>query len=79
MATVQLTEYGREVYEYHYTSFYRFVDCENKQQYIDFWIGQVKENGYLTVPVWDLMHVFGTVMTMGSRQVFVDNRIEIVS
>jgi len=69
--TVILTDYGREVlYKYR-------TNLEEKFKFKFKSLHNCDQNGKYVEQLWQIMHIFGSEMYVGAKQVFLNNQIYI--
>lgn len=70
--TVELCDYGVEVYTSYLQSFYGFVrKQENTDTLVDAKVSELhKNNNILRLQGWDMLSIFGEHLYLGSRPIF---------
>jgi hypothetical protein len=76
-AVVYLTDQGRETYRKHYVDISQWSSRPQHHD-MNYWMGMIGADGYLKLPLWEMMHIFGGMMFMGAEAQFKDNLIYVL-
>lgn len=70
--TVELCDYGIEIYKNHLTEMYNLIKQKgNIQEQVDIRMQKLKANGNkLRLQGWDMINIFGNYLILGSPAVF---------
>ena len=69
--TVELCDYGIELYQKHLMDYYTHVACTENFHWLAKRMAELEDNGNkLRLQGWDMINIFGDHLRLGSRSIF---------